>query len=448
MNTFLTLYTKYIANYDFTIYNFISYQINVYRNYATYVIIVPQGDNYMNNNTIKKYIEKINLIYSVTGVPIAIFNKKSGLKYCYPQLSDMPKIDVLTAIVINNGLSSDLPHYEPFLKHIDTYTFYAQFSINPDYIVIFGPAATQDFKFNEFHDNLVNKCPEDTISFLFRLINAAPSMNLHYFCNALILFTNYVFGQTIDDSSIHIDDDIENNKAVPIHYQYRYSGQISHFMSFDTDLYHFIKTGNTKKCKHFLEEGEALNYPYFKINDTMFLRIATIAYSAIASHNAVLGGAETNKISELFQSNLLKIMNFKTPQQYWEHLPNEMMKLCENVNASQQPYFESKIVKKCIAYINDHLYSKITIEDLVELTSASKRTIIRHFKMDLNVTPSVYIMNEKLKEAEYLLYDTDITIIEISNMLGFSSQSHFSKMFKQKNNCTPLQFRNNKKRTD
>ena len=46
-----------------------------------------------------------------------------------------------------------------------------------------------------------------------------------------------------------------------------------------------------------------------------------------------------------------------------------------------------------------------------------------------------------MKEASIRLLDTDQTIADISRDLGFTNQTHFYKVFKEKYKMTPMQYR-------
>ena len=64
------------------------------------------------------------------------------------------------------------------------------------------------------------------------------------------------------------------------------------------------------------------------------------------------------------------------------------------------------------------------------------------FKKENGITLSDYIASEKVKEACHMLEYTDKSILEISTALGFSSQSHFTKVFKKIKGVTPKSIRN------
>jgi len=52
-----------------------------------------------------------------------------------------------------------------------------------------------------------------------------------------------------------------------------------------------------------------------------------------------------------------------------------------------------------------------------------------------------YHMSLRMKQAAYLLTNSDMSIKEISSQLGFCSQYYFTKLFKEKMKKTPSKFR-------
>ena len=55
--------------------------------------------------------------------------------------------------------------------------------------------------------------------------------------------------------------------------------------------------------------------------------------------------------------------------------------------------------------------------------------------------PMAGILTKKSEEAARLLTYTDKSLIAISDYLGFSSQSHFSRVFKKYMGRTPSEYR-------
>ena len=55
--------------------------------------------------------------------------------------------------------------------------------------------------------------------------------------------------------------------------------------------------------------------------------------------------------------------------------------------------------------------------------------------------PGKWLMEKKLERAKKLLLSDDRAVAHIAFESGFENTAHFSRIFKQKTGCTPLQFR-------
>ncbi len=101
----------------------------------------------------------------------------------------------------------------------------------------------------------------------------------------------------------------------------------------------------------------------------------------------------------------------------------------------------SKIAKECKKYVDNSLYSKMTIEGIAEILHISKAQLIRQFKKYYGVTPYKYLLTKKLDMAVRLLLTTNMSIGEISDSLAFADEHYFSDIFKKKMGVSPLQYR-------
>jgi AraC-like DNA-binding protein len=53
------------------------------------------------------------------------------------------------------------------------------------------------------------------------------------------------------------------------------------------------------------------------------------------------------------------------------------------------------------------------------------------------------MMNYRLQKAKYKMAHTSLSIGEIAHAVGFTSQSYFSKVFKEMENISPNEYRKN-----
>jgi signal transduction histidine kinase/DNA-binding response OmpR family regulator len=84
---------------------------------------------------------------------------------------------------------------------------------------------------------------------------------------------------------------------------------------------------------------------------------------------------------------------------------------------------------------------KFTVDDISQLIGISRIQLYRKVKALLGTNVSDYIMNRRLKKAKYLLKNENVTIAEITYMVGFANATYFSTIFKAKYNCTPSEFK-------
>ena len=77
----------------------------------------------------------------------------------------------------------------------------------------------------------------------------------------------------------------------------------------------------------------------------------------------------------------------------------------------------------------------------------SRATLYNKMKAITGASTKEYITHIRLKKAKSLMETTEITIAEISDMTGFTSQSYFSTAFKNYTGLTPSQYKKSLKNT-
>ncbi len=99
------------------------------------------------------------------------------------------------------------------------------------------------------------------------------------------------------------------------------------------------------------------------------------------------------------------------------------------------------IIQKGIEYL-DLNYTKIdSLSCLAKECNISDAYFRQIFKKQFGITPCTYRNNLRMEKAKQYLEYSDTSISEISELLGFSTVSHFIKQFKSYYNTTPLQYR-------
>lgn len=104
--------------------------------------------------------------------------------------------------------------------------------------------------------------------------------------------------------------------------------------------------------------------------------------------------------------------------------------------------------RQCAAvrrYIDIHFKEQLTLDLLAEEAHMNKYYLSHAFKREYGVSPINYMITRRLEESKYLLAETDLSMSQIAQLLGFSSLSYFSQVFRRTQSVSPVEYRQNTK---
>jgi len=115
----------------------------------------------------------------------------------------------------------------------------------------------------------------------------------------------------------------------------------------------------------------------------------------------------------------------------------------KKTSASQ---LDKKFINDFSGIVEHHLSDEnFSVEDLCKLIGISRIQLYRKVKALLNCSISDYILNRRLQKAKYYLGREDHSIAEVSYMVGISSPTYFSTIFKAKYGVSPSEFKKARK---
>ena len=90
-------------------------------------------------------------------------------------------------------------------------------------------------------------------------------------------------------------------------------------------------------------------------------------------------------------------------------------------------------IMKLLSYINENISNTdlLKVEQLAKTFSISPTYLSEFFRKKVKISLREYIIKAKLKLVEIRLLNSDYTLTEIANELGFTDVSHLSKTFKK-----------------
>ena len=103
---------------------------------------------------------------------------------------------------------------------------------------------------------------------------------------------------------------------------------------------------------------------------------------------------------------------------------------------------DKKFLNDFAGIVEHHLSNEaLSVDDLAKTIGISRIQLYRKVKALLDCSITDYILNRRLKKASYLLLNEEYSISEISFMVGISSPTYFSTLFKSKYGMSPTEFK-------
>lgn len=177
------------------------------------------------------------------------------------------------------------------------------------------------------------------------------------------------------------------------------------------------------KWINFLADNPGTEFEFNKIYHISFSDNESKAFEKLIS----FGKSDiknNNYLNSLFLSYFYSIM-----------IESRMNKNDAQINPSNE------IIDEMCSYINQKIYSKISVEEISAFFKISPRRLHQIFTSQLNISPKKYIIKKKMEESYRLIVQTSTPINQIADMLCFSSPYHFSNKFKETFNHSPSDLR-------
>jgi len=178
----------------------------------------------------------------------------------------------------------------------------------------------------------------------------------------------------------------------------------------------------------FKEELEHIAQNYYSANTRMFHdeRIRTLVSNAIAEFY------QENRYSEEILTAILQQILIYVIRDFQEVVPEKYSDTVTHAEA---------LCYKLMNYIDTHIYSLKRLEELADITDYSYGYLSTLFKKTTSNTLSDYYHEKKLEAARLLILEDKFKIIEIAELLNYTSVYAFSKAFTNRYGVSPRKYK-------
>ena len=169
-------------------------------------------------------------------------------------------------------------------------------------------------------------------------------------------------------------------------------------------------------------------------------RVGAAIVRTMLRMSALRAGLPAPTIDLLSRKNTVATINAASVEEIYKEKENMIRAFCQAIQSHKQHQY-SNLVLSVIHYIEHQYAQDLSIQQIADELSVNINHLTAAFRQETGVTPGAYIRQTRMKQAIRLLVSTDLSVQDISNMVGVPDANYFVKLFKKEYSLTPTQYR-------
>ncbi len=166
-----------------------------------------------------------------------------------------------------------------------------------------------------------------------------------------------------------------------------------------------------------------------------------ICHVTLCTRFAIEGGMDSEKAFNASDLFIQRFEKAKTEQELIDIRFEITEYFTKQVAAAKKANIFSKPVIECMDYIDLHLHEAIAVRELAKMVGLNESYLSVLFKREAGMNLTQYVTKKRMEAAENMLRISDFSLAEISDILHFSSYSHFARTFRKYYAMSPRQYR-------
>lgn len=207
----------------------------------------------------------------------------------------------------------------------------------------------------------------------------------------------------------------------------------------EKELVSKVRIGDKKGAKTILNEllGHVLFHGGSNIEVT---KSRVLELMIVLSRAAVEGGGNLEMIFGLNLTYLKEVSDINSVDELCHWIIKVLERFTDSiVGAGNSNNYH--IIQKSITYINENSSKDITLEKAADFVYLSSSYFSRLFKKEMGINFIDYLNKVRVEESKKYLSNENLSISEIANIVGFTDQSYYTKVFRKIEGTSPGQYR-------
>ncbi len=375
------------------------------------------------------------------GMPVRLYKNNEQIYYFSTINIPIDPISLCIDDILSE--SSEINYY------IDSNYFYYGIVNFENYKFVLGPAGEIKKSETELKKIALEiNIPPDNISVFISEMSSLSGIHLDTVIQSVILYNFTVNHTMYDISDIRIKNSEQKNitheikdNEFTIENKDLYTNY-ARSLSIEKDIIKKIKSGDVDGLIDGASKIPAVSSGHLAHHLIRHQKNFFIKLETIASRAAIDAGLDIDEIAAIEEMYIIKCESLDDIDRIKNLQYHMFLDYAGRVKKHNQYNGNNyKLINKITKYIRSHISEPIKTSDIADYLGKNRVTITTEFKNKTGINLSDFINLKKIQEAEELLYETNNSLASISNFLGFSSQSHFCKVFKKFTGVTPTEYR-------
>lgn len=112
-----------------------------------------------------------------------------------------------------------------------------------------------------------------------------------------------------------------------------------------------------------------------------------------------------------------------------------------NHHSEDAPPTQNETILPMIQYIHKNYQQELNLDSLADFMHLNKNYICQLFKKEVGMTYISYLNQYRVEQSKLLLRNSDQQLAEISEKVGYTDPTYFSRIFKKITDISPNQYR-------
>lgn len=145
-------------------------------------------------------------------------------------------------------------------------------------------------------------------------------------------------------------------------------------------------------------------------------------------------------VSQDYHTVLNRIMIALSHDELRDILKKYVEKIVDGLSLSRQKKINS-LIEKADSFLKENYANEITLEEIARVVNLSPYYFSRFYKEESGVNFIDRLITIRIEKAKQYLKNTDLSLKEISGMVGYSDPNYFSKLFKKMSGYTATEYK-------